>query len=98
LSEEYGDAIPSTFEPIFAMKTLKCSDIVLYGEKTHMVVHNEDSSFSDVNHTALVIAKIGHTPRFVGYTYLGDLPTGAIGYNDHGIGFTLNCTLYILIH
>ncbi len=28
--------------------------------------------------------------RFVAFTYAGDLPTGAFGWNDRGVAFTLN--------
>eukprot|EP00644_Phytophthora_capsici_P014697 jgi/Phyca11/20989/fgenesh1_pg.PHYCAscaffold_78_\ len=32
----------------------------------------------------------GNDPKFVAYTYLGDLPSGAFGFNEHGVAFTLN--------
>ncbi|GLD92396.1 hypothetical protein PINS_up000929 [Pythium insidiosum] len=95
LSEEFDDAVPADFTLGVGqshLKTLRCSDVVLVGgpDALRIVAHNEDSGASDLNHTAIVTAKIGSSPRFVAYTYLGDLPTGAFGFNDKGIGFTLN--------
>ncbi|KUG01581.1 hypothetical protein AM587_10007335 [Phytophthora nicotianae] len=68
----------------------RCSDIVLTSPEIHVVAHNEDSGEVDVNRTAIVIAKIGNEPKFVAYTYLGDLPSGAFGFNENGVAFTLN--------
>lgn len=64
---------------------------MLTGPHTCVVAHNEDSGAEDVNHTAIVTASIGSSPTFVAYTYLGDLPSGAFGFNANGIAFTLNC-------
>ncbi|KAJ0396201.1 hypothetical protein P43SY_001908 [Pythium insidiosum] len=95
LSEEFDDAVPADFTLGVGrsrLKTLRCSDVVLVGgpDALRVVAHNEDSGAADLNHTAIITAKIGASPRFVAYTYLGDLPTGAFGFNDQGIGFTLN--------
>jgi len=96
LSEEFDDAVPTTFTlgNQHGAKTLRCSDIVLVGgpSELRVVAHNEDSGVADVNHTAIIRARIGNQPRFVAFTYLGDLPTGAFGANANGIAFTLNCT------
>jgi hypothetical protein len=53
--------------------------------------HNEDSGEVDVNRTAIVVARIADEPKFLSYTYLGDLPSGAFGFNENGVAFTLNC-------
>ncbi|TYZ65765.1 hypothetical protein PybrP1_012634 [[Pythium] brassicae (nom. inval.)] len=94
LVEEFEDSIPATFKPeapaAARRHTLRCSDIVLTGPRTRVVAHNEDSGAEDVNHTAIVTAKIGGNPKFVAYTYLGDLPSGAFGFNANGVAFTLN--------
>ncbi|RHY91142.1 hypothetical protein DYB37_000776 [Aphanomyces astaci] len=45
---------------------------------------------SDVNRTALITAKIKNNPWFTAFTYLGDLPTGAFGANQHGVAFSMN--------
>jgi hypothetical protein len=96
LSEEFDDAVPADValgSPAARHKTLRCSDIVLVGgpEQLRVVAHNEDADVSDVNHAAIVTATIGDRPTFVAFTYLGDLPSGAFGYNARGVAFTLNC-------
>ncbi|KAJ8571645.1 hypothetical protein ON010_g5187 [Phytophthora cinnamomi] len=93
--EEFSNSIPPSFQsegfPAEARRPeLRCSDIVLTSEDMHVVAHNEDSGEVDVNRTAIVIAKIAGKPKFVAYTYLGDLPSGAFGYNENGVAFTLN--------
>ncbi|KAE9017844.1 hypothetical protein PR001_g12229 [Phytophthora rubi] len=93
--EEFSNSIPPSFQSeVFPTEgrhpELRCSDIVLTGEGVHVVAHNEDSGEVDVNRTAIVIAKIGDEPKFVAYTYLGDLPSGAFGFNENGVAFTLN--------
>lgn len=98
LSEEFDDIVPKDFtlgagSRRAHQKTLRCSDIVLVGgpQQLHVVAHNEDGDVADMNHTAVITAKIGDAPRFVAYTYLGDLPSGAFGFNSKGVAFTLNC-------
>lgn len=95
LVEEFQDSIPTWFQtnaaPAARRHTLRCSDIVLTSQDLRAVVHNEDSGAQDVNRTAIVIARIGANPKFVAYTYLGDLPSGAFGFNQNGVAFTLNC-------
>ena len=44
----------------------------------------------NVNTTVIIDASFGGKYRFVAYTYLGDLATYAFGFNNHGIGFTIN--------
>ena len=53
------------------------------------VGHNEDNQREDVNATALVTARWGDG-EFSAYTYMGELPSGAFGFNSHGVAFTLN--------
>ncbi|KAG7389850.1 hypothetical protein PHYPSEUDO_009363 [Phytophthora pseudosyringae] len=93
--EEFSNSIPPSFQSkVFPAEgrhpVLRCSDIVLTSSKMHVVAHNEDSREEDVNRTAIVIAKIADEPKFVAYTYLGDLPSGAFGFNQNGVAFTLN--------
>lgn len=102
LSEEFENSIPSSFNvaAVSASErepTLRCSDIVLVSPTVRVVAHNEDSGAQDVNRTAIVTAKIGNDPKFVAYTYMGDLPSGAFGFNSAGVAFTLNCE-WILMH
>ncbi|KAF1791866.1 Peptidase C45 [Phytophthora cactorum] len=96
--EEFSNSIPPSFQSdVFSTEArhpvLRCSDIVLSSSEMHVVAHNEDSGEVDVNRTAIVIAKIAGEPKFVAYTYLGDLPSGAFGFNQNGVAFTLNCKL-----
>ncbi|KAG7402245.1 hypothetical protein PHYBOEH_003504 [Phytophthora boehmeriae] len=93
--EEFSNSIPPRFQSdIFPTEArhpvLRCSDIVLTGPDMHVVAHNEDSGEEDMNRTVIVIARIGDAPKFVAYTYLGDLPSGAFGFNENGVAFTLN--------
>ncbi|CAK4078233.1 unnamed protein product [Aphanomyces euteiches] len=85
--EEYSNSLP---QPSTFQKQMHCSDLTLHTADLCVVGHNEDSGFADVNHTAIVTAKIGGNPWFTAYTYLGDLPTGAFGANEHGIAFSMN--------
>ncbi|KAH7460817.1 uncharacterized protein KRP23_14523 [Phytophthora ramorum] len=93
--EEFSNSVPPSFQrEIFAAQerhpVLRCSDIVLTSQDVHVVAHNEDSGEMDVNRTAVVIARIAGEPKFVAYTYLGDLPSGAFGFNENGVAFSLN--------
>ncbi|POM81461.1 Cysteine protease family C45 [Phytophthora palmivora] len=93
--EEFSNSIPSSFQSdVFPADArhpvLRCSDIILTSSEVHVVAHNEDSGEVDVNRTAIIIAKIADEPKFVAYTYLGDLPSGAFGFNENGVAFTLN--------
>jgi len=57
------------------------------------VGHNEDGAIEDVGHMALVTATVGEGEMAVSFTtvvYLGELPTGAFGFNSHGIALSLN--------
>jgi hypothetical protein len=68
--------------------SLHCTDIIL--PPLRAVLHNEDGDLSDLNRTAFVVARL-RGDWWVGYTYVGDLPSGGFGYNKHGVAFTLNC-------
>lgn len=93
--EEFSNSFPPSFQngnfpTELRHLILRCSDIVLTSSEMHVVAHNEDCGAVDVNRTAIVIAKIGDEAKFVAYTYLGDLPSGAFGFNENGVAFTLN--------
>jgi len=64
---------------------------MIYNDKYAAIGHNEDGAPSDFNHMLLLkdIALPG-TSNFSAYTYAGDLATGAFGWNNNGIAFTLN--------
>ena len=66
-----------------------CSDLMACDPSLCAVGHNEDNQHEDIGATALVTARWGST-TWTAYTYLGELPSGAFGYNDHGLAFSLN--------
>lgn len=69
-----------------------CSDVIWKDSNCHAyIAHNEDSDQHDIGHVVLVHAPsgVGGSVPFSGFTYLGNLPTGAFGYNPHVL-FTLN--------
>eukprot|EP00656_Telonema_subtile_P023952 TRINITY_DN2563_c0_g1_i2.p1 TRINITY_DN2563_c0_g1~~TRINITY_DN2563_c0_g1_i2.p1 ORF type:complete len:358 (-),score=60.30 TRINITY_DN2563_c0_g1_i2:56-1129(-) len=68
-----------------------CSDYSVVDHKRNLAVvaHNEDGADCYNNHTYLVTVQMGGT-EFTAYTYAGELPSTAFGWNSHGVGFTLN--------
>jgi len=67
-----------------------CSDYSLCdADGACAVAHNEDNAEEDLGRTALVSGQFGAAPPFTAYTYLGELPSGAFGFNPH-VAFTLN--------
>ena len=81
-------------ESSLARNPERCSDLVWISESgVPYLVHNEDSGGGDVNHTALISAPQGvgkNGVPFTTYTYLGNIPTGAYGWNKHDLLFTMN--------
>ncbi|WVZ22833.1 hypothetical protein V8G54_001377 [Vigna mungo] len=67
-----------------------CSDVVVVGESMAIVAHNEDANVALVGHTYLIKGILPDGLFFVGYTYAGELPSCAFGFNSHGLAFTLN--------
>lgn len=71
-----------------------CSDVAWFDSKSavSLLAHNEDSGAGDVNNTALISAPEGVAggPAFTAFTYLGNTPTGAFGWNDKRLLFTMN--------
>jgi hypothetical protein len=66
-----------------------CSDFQLCDPAGACAVgHNEDNDAVDLNRTALVGARFG-ARSWTAYTYLGELPSGAFGFNAN-VAFTLN--------
>ena len=72
----------------------RCSDLAwISSSGKAYLVHNEDSSGGDVNHTVLISAPQGVGESdipFTTYTYLGNTPTGAFGWNANDLLFTMN--------
>ena len=91
LLEEFSFFYTAT--PTTSHNPQRCSDITWINPNGEAyLVHNEDSGGGDVNHTVLITAPkgVGGSVPFTTYTYLGNTPTGAYGWNKHGILFTMN--------
>lgn len=62
-----------------------CSDYSLWP----WVAHNEDSGVEEAG--TLFLARVAiDGASFTAAAYAGDLPSGAFGFNSHGVGFSLN--------
>lgn len=68
----------------------ECSDVLVINNSMALVVHNEDANVSVLGHVYLVKASQQGGGSFTAYTYAGELPSCAFGFNSHGVGFTLN--------
>lgn len=67
-----------------------CSDILVVTDSMAVAAHNEDANVALVGHTYLIKGKLGNGLCFTAYTYAGELPSCAFGFNNHGLAFTLN--------
>ncbi|KAJ1408238.1 Peptidase C45 [Sesbania bispinosa] len=67
-----------------------CSDVLVVGESMAIAAHNEDANVALVGHTYLIKGILPDGVFFIAYTYAGELPSGAFGFNSHGLAFTLN--------
>ena len=77
----------------------QCSDYMIKSDTACFVCHNEDSADYDRNNTFLLNATVVDAQRgnssFFAYTYAGDLPSGAFGWNEHRLAFSLNYGSYV---
>ena len=83
MSEEFSYFISSSKPEIVDEH---CTDVA-WG---HHLVHNEDEGAFYRNHTVLITAHGLGVRAFTAYTYLGETPTGAFGWNSNQIAFTMN--------
>ncbi|GER26838.1 acyl-coenzymeA:6-aminopenicillanic-acid-acyltransferase 40 kDa form [Striga asiatica] len=75
-----------------------CSDILIVSDYMAVAAHNEDANVVLVGHTYLIKGILPNGGSFTAYTYAGELPSCAFGYNSHGLveksyflqAFTLN--------
>ncbi|KAH6801844.1 hypothetical protein C2S51_033290 [Perilla frutescens var. frutescens] len=67
-----------------------CSDILVVSESMAVAAHNEDANVALVGHTYLIKGTLSNGVFFTAYTYAGELPSCAFGFNSHGLAFTLN--------
>ncbi|XP_010676367.1 uncharacterized protein LOC104892210 isoform X2 [Beta vulgaris subsp. vulgaris] len=67
-----------------------CSDVLVVSNSIAIAAHNEDANVALVGHTYLIRATLSNGHSFTAYTYAGELPSCAFGFNSHGLAFTLN--------
>ncbi|KAF0917048.1 hypothetical protein E2562_016347 [Oryza meyeriana var. granulata] len=68
-----------------------CSDVLLVNDSTAIAAHNEDANVALLGHTYVVKATSPDgSSSFTAYTYAGELPTCAFGFNSNGVAFTLD--------
>ncbi|KAG0463947.1 hypothetical protein HPP92_019589 [Vanilla planifolia] len=67
-----------------------CSDVLLVNESLAVAAHNEDGNGALIGHGYMIRALLPNGLAFTAYTYAGEIPSCAFGFNDNGIGFTLN--------
>ncbi|XP_059644190.1 uncharacterized protein LOC132285966 [Cornus florida] len=67
-----------------------CSDVLVVSDSMAIAAHNEDANVALVGHTYLIRATLWNGLSFTAYTYAGELPSCAFGFNNHGLAFTLN--------
>ncbi|KAJ9549685.1 hypothetical protein OSB04_022228 [Centaurea solstitialis] len=67
-----------------------CSDVLVVSDSMAVAVHNEDANVALVGHTYLIKATLSEGLSYTAYTYAGELPSCAFGFNNHGLAFTLD--------
>ncbi|KAJ7944999.1 Acyl-coenzyme A:6-aminopenicillanic-acid-acyltransferase [Quillaja saponaria] len=67
-----------------------CSDVLIVSDSMAIAAHNEDANVALFGHTYLIKGTLPNGPSFIAYTYAGELPSCAFGFNSHGLAFTLN--------
>ncbi|EEF51285.1 uncharacterized protein LOC8287709 isoform X2 [Ricinus communis] len=82
--------LPKTETFMKAETSDDCSDVLVVSDKLAIAAHNEDANVVLVGHTYLIKAILSNGQYFIGYTYAGELPSCAFGFNTQGLAFTLN--------
>ncbi|XP_058200981.1 uncharacterized protein LOC131315803 [Rhododendron vialii] len=67
-----------------------CSDVLVVCDSMAVAAHNEDANVALLGHTYLIRATLSSGLSFTAYTYAGELPSCAFGFNNNGMAFTLN--------
>ncbi|KAG8053092.1 hypothetical protein GUJ93_ZPchr0001g30324 [Zizania palustris] len=68
-----------------------CSDVLVVSESMAIAAHNEDANVALLGHTYVVKATSPDgSSSFTAYTYAGELPSCAFGFNSNGVAFTLD--------
>ncbi|CAM8949173.1 unnamed protein product [Rhodiola kirilowii] len=77
-------------EPELAETIDDCSDVLVVNESMAVAAHNEDANVALIGHTYIIRATLDSGLHFTAYTYAGELPSCAFGFNSEGLAFTLN--------
>ncbi|KAG9149217.1 hypothetical protein Leryth_003207 [Lithospermum erythrorhizon] len=67
-----------------------CSDILVVNDTMAVAAHNEDGNVALIGHSYLIRGHLSNGVSYTAYTYAGELPSCAFGFNSHGLAFTLN--------
>ncbi|KAK1565495.1 hypothetical protein Q3G72_028037 [Acer saccharum] len=67
-----------------------CCDVLVVNDSMAIAAHNEDGDFDVIGNTYLLRCTLSNGPSFMAYSYPGELPTCAFGFNSYGVAFTLN--------
>ncbi|XP_021911556.1 uncharacterized protein LOC110825417 isoform X2 [Carica papaya] len=67
-----------------------CSDVLVVSDSMAIAAHNEDANEALAGHTYLIRGILSNRLSFIAYTYAGELPSCAFGFNNRGLAFTLN--------
>ncbi|CBI34429.3 unnamed protein product, partial [Vitis vinifera] len=67
-----------------------CSDVLVVSDSMAIAAHNDDANIAIVGHNYLIRGSLSNGLSFTAYTYAGELPSCAFGFNNHGLAFTLN--------
>ncbi|KAG9447308.1 hypothetical protein H6P81_013436 [Aristolochia fimbriata] len=67
-----------------------CSDVLIVNDSMAIAAHNEDANVALVGHVYLIRATLSNGLSFTAYTYAGELPSCAFGFNNNGLAFTLD--------
>ncbi|KAK3227963.1 hypothetical protein Dsin_007825 [Dipteronia sinensis] len=67
-----------------------CCDVLVVNDSMAIAAHNEDGDFDVIGNTYLLKCTLSSGLSFMAYSYPGELPTCAFGFNSYGVAFTLN--------
>ncbi|XP_020689911.1 uncharacterized protein LOC110104939 [Dendrobium catenatum] len=67
-----------------------CSDVLIVNNSMAIAAHNEDGNVALIGHSYLLKVTLPNGLSFTAFTYAGELPSCAFGFNSNGIAFTLN--------
>ncbi|XP_039052002.1 uncharacterized protein LOC120193616 [Hibiscus syriacus] len=77
--------IPNTEMNSIADTADDCSDVLVVSDSMAIAAHNEDAIFGLIDNTYLIKGKLSNGLSVIAYTYAGELPTCAFGFNSQGL-------------